>query len=129
MPPKTACGSKSVIAVMSAARLLFPHEQTFAGAKTGREQLQQGSPLFDHLVGAQEERVGKGKADGFGSLEIDNEFKFRGQLNGQVGGSCAFENPVDIAGRATIRIGNARSVTDHPSVIDVFALSVDRRES
>jgi len=38
------CGSKSVIAVMSAARPLFPHEQTFAG--THRTAVSCHEPLF-----------------------------------------------------------------------------------
>jgi hypothetical protein len=44
-------------------------------AITGREQSQQGSPLFDHLVGAREQRRRQLEAERLGHLEIDDELK------------------------------------------------------
>lgn len=40
---------------------------------SGREQLQQGDPLFDHLVCAAKERERNYEAECFGSLEIDDQ--------------------------------------------------------
>jgi hypothetical protein len=41
-------------------------------AITGREQSQQGSPLFDHLVGKGEELCRHIEPERFGCLEIDH---------------------------------------------------------
>ena len=40
--------------------------------------------LFDHLVGQQLERVRHGEAEGGGGLEINDQFVFERELNGQI---------------------------------------------
>src|SRR5262249_58065161 len=42
--------------------------------------------LFDHLVGAGDERGRHGETKRLGGLEIDNEFELRGLLDRQIGG-------------------------------------------
>jgi hypothetical protein len=42
---------------------------------------QQTSPLFDHLVGAREERRRDFEAERLRGLEVDHEVKFRGLLD------------------------------------------------
>ena len=44
------------------------------------------SLLFDHVVGAAEQRLGNCKAEHLGGLEINDHLDFRGLLNWQVGG-------------------------------------------
>jgi hypothetical protein len=52
--------------------LMRPGELT-RSAKSGCEQSQQINPLFDHLVGAAEQRRRHFEAERFGGLEIDDE--------------------------------------------------------
>jgi hypothetical protein len=42
---------------------------------------QQKNPLFDHLVGAAEQREREGKAERLGGLEVEDQFDFCGLLN------------------------------------------------
>src|SRR5262249_46541648 len=69
-PPDVAYGSKSVIAVMSAARPLFSQEQTFAGTHRRPFCATSGAiaatvALFDHLVCAGEQRRRNFETDSF----------------------------------------------------------------
>ena len=80
MLPKTAWGSKSVIAVMSAAR---PYEQTFVGThrtavscQLRTYAVQQNASLFDHLVRELLDRQRHLKAKRLGGLQIDDKFEF-----------------------------------------------------
>ena len=46
---------------------------------------QQFAALFDHLVGAAEQRERDGKAKGFGCLEIDDQLDVGGLLDRNIG--------------------------------------------
>ena len=59
-----------------------------------------GAELFDHLVGAKQNRWGYREAECLGGLEVDNHLKFYRHLNGQVGRLLATENAIDIDGGA-----------------------------
>jgi hypothetical protein len=58
--------------------------------------VQQTSTLFDHLVGAGEQRQRHGEAERPGGLEVDDQLDLGGLLNRQVGGLLALENPAGI---------------------------------
>jgi hypothetical protein len=58
-------------------------------AKSGCEQSQQHSPLFDHLVGAGEQRRRQVDVERPGGFEIDDEFQPSGLLNGEITGLLA----------------------------------------
>src|SRR5262245_45800715 len=45
--------------------------------------------LFDHLVGASEQRVRHGEAERFGGLEVDSQLEFHWRLHGQARGRVA----------------------------------------
>src|SRR5262245_27662251 len=60
-------------------------------------RLTRGAYSFDHLVGAGEEGRGHLNVEGFRGFEIDCEGKLRWQLDGDVLGFHASENPVHYA--------------------------------
>src|SRR5881227_3623207 len=69
---------------------------TWAGlSPAGSHQLCLAHSL-DHLVGASEQRQWDGDAQRTGSLEIDEQFDFRGLLDRQVGRLLALENPAGV---------------------------------
>ena len=54
--------------------------------------------LFDHLVGAGEQRRWHYDAQGLGGPQIDNELKFGWLLNRQVGCFLALKDAVNVRG-------------------------------
>ena len=58
--------------------------------------------LFDHLVGAGEQRWRDGETEGLCCLAIDYKLVLGRGLHRQIGRSLAFEDTVDIAGRASV---------------------------
>jgi hypothetical protein len=66
------------------------HEETHAP--------QQRAELFDHLVGASEERLRHREAQRFCSLQIDKKFIVGRRLNRKIGRFFPLENAIDIVG-------------------------------
>ena len=63
--------------------------------------------LFDHLVGADNERLRKGEAECFRRLEVKNQLEFRWLLDGKIGRLCALQNFVGIAHCAAYGLGES----------------------
>ena len=53
-------------------------------------------PLFDHFVGAQQNRLRHGEPERLGGLGVNSHLKFDRHLNRQVGRLCATENAIHI---------------------------------
>jgi hypothetical protein len=69
--------------------------------KPTRSRSRRARRSFDHAVGAREEALRHVKAERPGGPEIDHELIFGRRLYRQIGRLLAFENAVDVAGRAT----------------------------
>jgi hypothetical protein len=65
-----------------------------------RTDVPQQSPLFDHLVGAREQRGGHVEAERLGGREINDEIEFGRLLNRDIAGLGAAQNLVDQFGSA-----------------------------
>jgi hypothetical protein len=86
----TAAGQKCEELALSICCPLYPVSDRRADirnrqlrAKTGREQLQKGSPLFDHLVGA-EDHVRNFKTNRLCSFHIEHKLETRCLIHRQV---------------------------------------------
>ena len=53
----------------------LPRNETSRRAITGREQMRQIEPLFDHLIGAADKRQRHVEAERLGGFEVDGEIK------------------------------------------------------
>jgi len=72
--------------------------------------VQQKSPLFDHLVGAAEQRERDGKAERLGGFHIDNQLDFRGLLYWQFSGLVALENAAGVDTDQTVCVRNSAAI-------------------
>ena len=58
--------------------------------------------LFDHLIGTREQRRRNCEVQRFRSLEVDHKLVLGRRLHGKVSGLFAFEDAIDVAGRALV---------------------------
>src|SRR5262245_27103749 len=60
--------------------------------------------LFDHLVGAGEQRLRHSKVERLGGFQIDNQLELCWQLNGQVLRLRASQYPIDVHCRSGVLV-------------------------
>src|SRR2546425_11680605 len=84
--------------------------------------------LLDHLVRPQQQRRRDRQAEGFGRLEVDDKFKLRGLLDGEISGLGALEDLVHVGRRAPNQFRYARSIRHKPTALDVLLELVHRRQ-
>src|SRR5271157_2115718 len=73
--------------------------------------------LFNHLVGDREQRRWNFQSKRLRSLEIYDEFKFRGLNDRQIGGFFALQNPAHVDARPLISCLKPVSITDQAAVL------------
>jgi hypothetical protein len=94
-------------------------------AKTGREHMQQTALLFDHLVGAGEQRRRHGEAERLRSLEVDHQFQVSGKFDRQIARRHPVQDFMHVIGRAAEARAKIDSIANQPAVVDMFPISVD----
>jgi hypothetical protein len=85
--------------------------------------------LFDHFVGAGEERSRYLNAERLGRLQIDDELPPTRLIDRHVGGFCAFQNLIDLHRGVQAHICVVNCVCEESSQIDKGTIRVDRRKS
>ena len=79
-------------------------------------QYRKSAASLDDFVGGGEQRRRDGEAEGFGGLEVDDQFETRRLLDRQIAGSCTFQDLVDVADRAAEIIEEIRSIREKHAV-------------
>ena len=119
----------------SAQCLLYPQKRTLELSR-GMSALCQkqtfcsaaNCSLFDHFVGAADHRLWHGNAERLGGLEVDDQLIPGRRLDRKVGGLLAFEDAIDVFGRAPERIHQITPIGHQAAACDERALEVDRRQ-
>src|SRR6516164_3032183 len=83
--------------------------------------------LFDHLVGAQQDRRGYRKAERLGGLEVHDHLEFCRKLHREIAGLFAAQNAIDISRGATNKVYLVGSVGEQTAVSGKVSLPRDRR--
>src|SRR5579872_2265433 len=86
------------------------------------------APLFDHLVGAHQKRLGDFQPDRFCRLEIDDEFELGRLHHRQVSRFGAGKDLAGIDSGLAVTFGKLRAVTDETADFGEFAAERHRRQ-
>src|SRR6516162_7056180 len=105
-----------------------PMASAYQANKSRRPQAAIKAGLFNHLVGAGEQRRRHVEAERLGSREVDHQFVFDRRLHRQVGWLLALEDTVDVAGGTAILVTQIAPVGDQAAGADEVAEGVDRRK-
>src|SRR6516165_8694447 len=87
---------------------------------------QQTARLFDHFVGATEQRRWEGQTECLGRLQVDDECNFCHLLNWQVGRSGALENLSGVDAALAVHVDQIGSVAHQAACSDEVAYAIDR---
>ena len=74
--------------------------------------------LFDHLVGAGEQRGRHVEAHRLRGLEVDGQFELSRRLYRKIGRLLALEDAIDVAGRAPVIVREVGSIREQTTVPD-----------
>jgi hypothetical protein len=81
--------------------------------------------FINHLVGERKQLIRHIQAERFGSLEVDDHFKFDWCLDGEVGWLLAFENPIDVGSAAPEQVDRIDAVGHQAAVGGVEPEGID----
>jgi hypothetical protein len=81
--------------------------------------------LFDHLVGAGEQRWGQFKATCLGRPQVDHQLVFGWSLNRKISRLFALKHTIDVGSRARINIEDVWSVGGEPSARGKISERID----
>src|SRR5215471_11618156 len=73
---------------------------------------------LDHGIGLRQQCRWHDEAEGLCGLEIYHQFVLGRRLHRQVGGLLTFEDAIDVAGRASVRLDRVRSVGNQATAGD-----------
>jgi hypothetical protein len=110
---------------MSEQCLLYPKSRHLAVQSNVRFGPLADIALFDHLVGAGEQRWWHGETEGPRGLEVNHQLVLGRCLHWQVGRILAPENAIDVPGRASVLIDPIGPVGNQPAGGDKDTVGVD----
>src|ERR1700704_6288953 len=79
-------------------------------------QTRQQNALFDRLVGAQQEGFGNRQAECLRGLQVDDQLKFGGPFDRELGRTLAFENPLGQRSSAPVVLAVAGPIKHQASI-------------
>src|SRR5262245_38715733 len=85
--------------------------------------------LFDHLVGAGEQRRRDGQADRRSRCQVNDEFNLGRKLYRQIGRLRTFQNLIHEVGGAAKVLAQIDAITDQTAILSVLTETVDRGQS
>ena len=111
-------------------RLLRPRRQRPCRRRAAEQRDELAPPDHSITSSARASRVGGTSSPrALGSLEVDDQLVLGRHLHRKVGRLLAFEDAIDVAGRAPIRVGGIRSVGHQPAAGCEEAVRIDCRQS
>ena len=84
--------------------------------------------LFDHLVGAGEQRLRHGQPECLRGFEINDELILGRRLHREIAWLLTFEDAIDVAGGTPKLVDKIKSIRDQAAAGDKVAPVVDRRQ-